>query len=139
MSIRGHSFLLFQVVAAWFIFWLLGLPDYYQQYSTVALAIACTLISVAISLAAVLVLKRSSPSSRLARAFWLSLYFTLPLAILDTWYCGVYLDHGASYLWKYWYLTVFYFTPWVTFIPTAFVLGTRPEPVNTAKSAGSRQ
>lgn len=136
MSIRNHLLLLFQAVAAWFAFWLLGLPVYYQQYSTVGLAIACTLLSVAISLAAVFVLKRSSPRSRIKRAFWLSLYFTLPFAILDAWYCGLYLGHGASYLRKYWYLTIFYFTPWLTFIPTAYVLGARPEPVNTTKSAG---
>ncbi len=126
MSIRNHLLLLTQATGAWFVFWLLGLPAYYQQYSTVALAVACVLLSVAISIAAIAILKRSPPRSRLKRAFWLSFYYTVPLAILDTWYCGAYLGHGASYLWKYWYLTVFYVTPWATFIPTAALLGTEP-------------
>jgi hypothetical protein len=139
MSVRGHALLLAQAATAWFAFWLLGLPAYYQQYSTVALAVACTVLSVVIALAAVAVLRRgTSRRSRVRRAFWLSVYYTVPLALLDTWYCGFYLWHGTSYLWKYWYLTVFYFTPWVTFIPVAVLLGNEPEKVNATKPAAGR-
>jgi uncharacterized membrane protein len=136
MSIRGHSLLLAQAVAVWFAFWLLGLPAYYQQYSAVALAVASVLLSIVIALAAIAVLRRGTSKSRFRRAFWLSVYYTVPFALLDTWYCGFYLGHGSSYLWKYWYLTVFYFTPWVTFIPVAVLLGNEPEKANAMKSAG---
>jgi hypothetical protein len=30
--------------------------------------------------------------------------------------------HGAAFLGRYWYLTIFYFTPWLTFVPTALLL-----------------
>jgi hypothetical protein len=122
MTLGRHFALLLQVVAVWGVFWLLGWPSYYQQYSTVALGVACTLLSVLISFAALWLLAATRPARRSARAFWLSLYYTLPFAVLDTLYCGVYLGEGAAYLVKYWYLTVFYLTPWLTFPPTAWVL-----------------
>lgn len=46
----------------------------------------------------------------------------MSFAILDWLYCGVYLKHGTAFLSQYWYLTVFYFTPWLTFVPTALLL-----------------
>jgi hypothetical protein len=119
---RGHASLLLQAVLVWGAFWLLGLPSYYQQYSSLALGVGCTLLSVAISLAALYVLSRGRPETRLSRASWIAFYYTVPFALLDAAYCGVYLGHGASYLHKYWYLTVFYVTPWLTFPPTAMLL-----------------
>ncbi len=61
----------------------------------------------------------------MSRAIWISFYYTVPFALLDTLYCGLYLGGGASYLYKFWYLTVFYFTPWLTFPPTALLLRRR--------------
>jgi hypothetical protein len=122
MNFSKHLSLFVQGVVVWALFWLAGLPSYYQQYSQLALAIGCILLSVAISLAAVWVLQRSRSETRQSRAFWISSYYTVPFAILDTLYCGVYLGHGAAYLLKYWYLTIFYFTPWLTFPPTAWLL-----------------
>jgi hypothetical protein len=34
MRIRSHLRLLVIVSVAWILFWIAGLPDYYQQYST---------------------------------------------------------------------------------------------------------
>ena len=135
MNPRKHFSLFAQGICAWAVFWLAGLPSYYQQYSLVAVAIASIFLSVAISLAAIVVLRRGRAETRLARAFWLCVYYTIPFAALDAWYCGVYLGHGPSFLYKYWYLSVFYVTPWLTFIPTALLLReedphpkTRPSP-----------
>lgn len=125
MTLRKHVILLTQAASAWFVFWLIGLPSYYQQYSTVTLAVASILLSVAISLAAIFVLREGKDSTRMSRAFWLSFYYTLPLAVLDALYCGWYLGFGFSFFTKYWYLTVFYVTPWLTFIPTAILLNGR--------------
>jgi len=128
MTRAGHLSLLAQAVGAWLAFWLAGLPAYYQQYSTLALGVACTLLSVAISLAALFLILRVRPEQRRNRALWMSWYYTVPFVLLDTLYCGVYLGHGAGYLALYWYLTVFYLTPWLTFMPTAWLLerGARP-------------
>jgi hypothetical protein len=134
MHIRKHLGLFLQGVSVWGAFWLAGLPAYYQQYSTVALAIACILLSVAISLAAILILRSGREDKRMSRAFWLSFYYTVPFAALDALYCGWYLGHGAGFFAMYWYLTIFYITPWLTFIPTAVLLGRSARQVNLAGS-----
>lgn len=130
MSATKHFILLTQGLAVWALFWLAGLPSYYQQYSQVTMAVICILVSVAISLCALLVLSRGRLETKLRRAMWISFYFTFPFAILDWLYCGIYLEHGTAFLARYWYVTVFYFTPWLTFVPTALILrhmqGTRP-------------
>jgi hypothetical protein len=118
-----HLTLLASGIVAWVAFWVAGLPSYYQQYSAMALGVACTLLSVAISLLALFVLSRGRPGTRVTRSVWISCYFTVPFAILDTLYCGLHLGRGPAYLHEYWYLTVFYVTPWLTFVPTALLLG----------------
>lgn len=125
MSTRTHFKVLAQALLAWFGFWLLGLPDYYQQYPVAALGIGSVILSAAISLLFLFVLLRVPPARRFTVAFWLSFYYTVPFALLDTWYCGIHLGHGVSYLWKYWYLTAFYFSPWLTLLPTAALLARR--------------
>jgi hypothetical protein len=117
-----HLKLLGQASAIWSIFWLLGLPNYFQQYPSVVMGVACTLLSVLFSLFAVAVLVRCREETRMSRAFWLSFYYTVPLAIYDTVYCALYLDLGVGYLWSHWYLTVFYISIWLTFLPTAALL-----------------
>lgn len=128
MRLQNHFKLLAQVMLAWLGFWLLGLPDYYQQYSANAVGIGVVILSVATSLLCLMVLLRVSSRRRFVIAFWLSFYFTVPFAVLDMWYCGIYLGHGSSYLWDYWYLTVFYVSPWLTLLPTAALLQKSPSP-----------
>jgi len=127
MTAAKHLRLLIQSLVIWLAFWILGLPNYYQQYSAPALGVACTVLSVAICLAALRILLRSRVENRAARAFWCSVYYTATFAVLDTLYCGIYLGHGAAYITRYWYLTVFYITPWLTFIPIERLLRMRAE------------
>lgn len=122
MSLQRHLKLLIQAIFVWFAFWLLGLPDYYQQYAQTSLAIGSIVLSVLISLMAIVVLQRGRPATRMSRALWISFYYTVPFAALDYAYCGIYLGHGAAYVGKYWYLSIFYLTPWLTFPPTAALL-----------------
>jgi hypothetical protein len=128
MTAKKHLNLLIQSIVIWAGFWVLGLPHYYQQYSTVALGVGCTILSVLISLAAIRILQRSRPENRWARAFWCSFYYTVIFAILDTLYCGIYLGYGADYLTRFWYLSVFYITPWLTFLPTEYLLRDKQKP-----------
>ena len=134
MTARNHINLLIQGIIVWAAFWVIGLPDYYQQYSQLAMGVGSTMLSVAISLFALYSMLRGRPQARMSRAIWISFYYTVPLAILDTLYCGVYLGHGAAYFTKYWYLTVFYLTPWLTFPPTAWLLS-RAEVRKPARAA----
>lgn len=132
MHLRKHLGLFLQGTSVWGAFWIAGLPDYYQQYPTVALAIGCILLTVAISLAAILVLQGGRDENRMSRAFWLSFYYTVPFLALDALYCGWYLGHGTRFFAMYWYLSIFYVTPWLTFMPTAALLGRPVRKVNVA-------
>jgi hypothetical protein len=123
MNLRQHLSLFLQGIVIWFLFWLAGLPSYYQQYSPRTLAIGCVILSVVISLGAVLILDRARPATRMSRATWIAFYYTVPFALLDAIYCGWHLGHGAYFLVEYWYLSIFYLTPWLTFPPTAWILG----------------
>ena len=130
MRTATHLTLLAQGTGAWLVFWLLGLPSYYQQFSPAALGAASVILSVLISLAALLVLARARPELRMTWAFWISFYYTVPFAILDSVYCGLYLGHGVQYLVQYWYLSIFYISPWLTFIPTVCLLRKFTRPIN---------
>lgn len=111
-----------QATLVWVAFWLAGLPDYYRQYSDRTLGVLCTLLSVAFCLYALALLLPRRPESRMPIAFWMSFYYSVPLAIYDGLYCGVHLGHGAQDLWTYWYLSVFYVSLWLTFVPIAWLL-----------------
>jgi hypothetical protein len=58
----------------------------------------------------------------------------VPFAIYDWLYCGIHLGHGADYVWTYWYLSVFYLSIWLTFLPVAWLLnrGRRAEVVRAS-------
>jgi hypothetical protein len=122
VNAKRHITILLQASFVWFAFWVLGLPDYYQQYSQTAIAIGSIILTVLIGLSAVWFLRYGRDENRMQRALWISFYYTVPLAIYDSLYCGVYLGHGANYIYKYWYLSIFYLTPWITFPPTAWLL-----------------
>lgn len=122
MGVKGHLGLLAQAIVVWLLFWLAGWPDYYQQYDTVPLAVACTLLSALFGVYAVAVLARRRRGRRMPMANWFAFYYTVPFFMLDALYCGVYLGLGWDYLRSHWYLTVFYVSIWLQFPPTAWVL-----------------
>jgi hypothetical protein len=111
--------------AVWFAFWLAGLPHYYQQYSFALLLVGTALLVPPSAWIGWGILRRSRLERRKLLSFWLSFYFTVPFAAFDALYCGAYLGHGVGYLGTYWYLTVFYFIPWILYLPMGWWL-TRP-------------
>ena len=122
MTPKAHVSLLLQFVSFWLVFWLVGWPDYYQQWPAPLIGAASVLLSTLISLFALWVIAAAAPERRATLAFWYAFYFTAPLAALDTLYCGVHLGLGPAYVVKFWYLSVFYLTPWLTFTPTVWLL-----------------
>lgn len=122
MSPKRHLNLLVQAIVAWAIFFAIGWPDYFQQYSTVAMACASVLLQALIGAWATWVLGKVAPEKRLKTAVWYAIYFSVPLAVCDALYCGVHLGLGNGYFIRFWYLTVFYFSVWVALIPTALVM-----------------
>ncbi len=122
MSPKQHLNLLVQSLVAWAGFFALGWPDYFQQYSTIAMACASVLLQAVLGVWGTWVLSRVAPAQRMKTALWYSVYFTVPLALCDALYCGVYLGLGNGYFVRYWYLTVFYASIWVALVPTALVM-----------------
>jgi hypothetical protein len=117
---RAHLKLLGWGVATWLGFFVVGLPDYYQQYPTWLVAVGTVALVPPTVVFGWRVISRRKPEQRLGMALALSFYFTVPFALLDTLYCGVWLGRGHQYLVEYWYLTVFYVIPWVFYPPMAF-------------------
>ncbi len=85
----------------------------------------CVVVSVPLLLIFVRVLKQTRPDRRPSRAGWMAFYFTVPLAVYDWLYCGIYLGFGLRFLSQYWYLTVFYVIPWPVLLAVATLLNRR--------------
>jgi hypothetical protein len=125
MNKRSHIRLFLIATLVWAGFWVGGLPAYYQQYSTTAMAVFDILVLVLITAIVYLVLRAVRTRSRLRVAGWLSFYFTVPLFIYDWLYCGIYLGHGMTFFARFWYLTVYYAIPWIVLPIVAWMLDRR--------------
>jgi hypothetical protein len=122
MKIRNHLKLLIIATFVWFIFLLAGMPDYYLQYSDQTMLLFVTILLIPISFIILIVFKPIKPERRLGIASWYALYFTVPLAIYDTLYCGLYLGYGFNFLWVFWFLSIYYIIPWILFPTLAIIL-----------------
>ncbi len=122
MSSRAHFVVSITAAAVWAGFLLAGWPSYYQQYPQSFMIWFDSLVLLPIGVIVVIVLERVQPARRVEIALWLSFHFTVPLAIYDWLYCGVYLGHGISFLVTFWYLSVYYLVPWLLLPGTALAL-----------------
>ena len=113
MSMRGHIRIFLIATAVWIAFWLAGQPFYYQQYPSRLMIWFVALLLIPIAAIVYFVLRRLHPGRRLTIALWLAFYYTVPLAIYDWLFCGLYLGHGVQFISRYWYLTVYYAIPWI--------------------------
>ncbi|MCP4373927.1 MAG: hypothetical protein GY797_38360 [Deltaproteobacteria bacterium] len=123
--LKKHIRPLSWVTLAWILFWIAGLPDYYQQYSTKFMVIFDILIFPPIWFIVYFSAKHAQQNRGLSAGLWLSFYITIPLFIYDLIYCGFYLGYGTSFLWKYWYVTVYYIVPWMVFPLTGWWIDKR--------------
>jgi len=122
MKAKKHLRMLILVTLAWLLFWIVGLPDYYLQYSVKTMVIFDLAILPPIWLLVYRSAKYSKPGRRLIICLWWSVYISFPLFVYDLIYCGLYLGHGIGFLIKYWYITVYYIVPWLLFLPTGWLL-----------------
>jgi hypothetical protein len=113
MKLRGHVKILGVVTLAWVLFWLIGLPAYYQQYSLRFMLLFDTVLLLPLSFLLYWILKRTPRQYRTRLSFWLAFYISVPLFVYDYLYCSLYLGDGWSFLTRYWYLTVYYVVPWI--------------------------
>ena len=122
MRFQSHLRLMSIVSAAWILFWVAGLPDYYQQYSTKFMIFFDLAILPPIWFIVYRSIKRARSGTGFKISLWWSFYISFPLFIYDFLYCGIYLRHMTTFLWQYWYLTVYYVLPWIIFPPTGWLV-----------------
>ena len=122
MEPRKHFQLFIIVSIAWLLFWVAGLPDYYQQYSSTSMVIFDLAVLPPIWFLVYRNAKHSRPGNGVKVCLWWAFYISAPLFFYDLIYCGFYLGHGTSFLTNYWYLTVYYILPWIIFPPTGWFI-----------------
>ena len=125
MKPRHHLRLLIIVSIAWFLFWIAGLPDYYQQYSTRFMVFFDLAILPPIWFYVYRSVSRAKPGREFTVSLSWAFYISVPLLIYDILYVALYLGHGIHFLTKYWYLTVYYVLPWLLFPPTGWWVSKR--------------
>ena len=111
-----HAKLVVYSFVTWLIFYLLGLPDYYQQWDFWAkIGIIPAVTALYFPIARYTLLKFWTDNKHLNNSYWLAFYLTLPLFIYDYLLLALYRDLGIGFVVPYWYLTFFYFSFWIQF------------------------
>ena len=92
MNSRKHLQLLAYSFITWFTFYLIGLPDYYQQWYLWAKVLICTGVTIAYFPITEYTLRTYfSDGKHLTNSCWLALYLTLPLFVYDYLLLGTHL------------------------------------------------
>lgn len=116
MNTKKHLQLLSYSFIIWLSFYLIGLPDYYQQWPLWGKLIILPLVTVMYFPVTRYTLKKYWHDGRhLINAYWLAFYLTLPLFIYDYLLLGLYKGLGIGFVFPYWYLSFFYFSFWLQF------------------------
>lgn len=114
MTFTQHAKLLAYSFVTWLAFYLIGLPEYYQQWPLWAKWVIVPLVTVAYFPASAYTLRAFWNDGRhLRNSLWLALYLTLPLFIYDYLLLALYKGLGIGFVVPYWYLTFFYFSFWI--------------------------
>ncbi|MEO1498575.1 MAG: hypothetical protein AAFV43_15635 [Planctomycetota bacterium] len=123
MTPTKHLLLLAYSFVTWLTFYLIGLPEYYQQWylwAKVLVVVGVTWMYFPVTRAS---LRRFWHDGRhLRNSLWLAAYLTVPLFVYDyvllAWYQGL----GIGFVVPYWYLTFFYFSFWLQFPWVGYVM-----------------
>ena len=112
---KTHVSLLVMSFLTWGFFVLLGLPDYYQSWSFSAKMAICIAVTILYIPLTPFILKRIDRKNYLPNSLWLALYLTLPLFIYDYVFIVIIGGDNLSFIFRYWYLSFFYFSFWIQF------------------------
>lgn len=116
MTKKKHIQLLIYSFVTWLSFYLVGLPEYYQQWYLWAKLLILPLVTIIYFPITRYTLKNYwSDNRHFSNSLWLAFYFTLPFFIYDYLLLAIYKDLGIKFVIPYWYLTFFYFSFWVQF------------------------
>ena len=129
MKTKNHLKLFIYATTFWLLFFLAGLPDYYLQYSRESVLFYDVLLLIPFSIIIWFVLKPVKTSRRVKISLWYSFYFTVPLALYDYTYCGIYLGYGLKFIYVFWFASVYYIIPWILFLVIATLLNIKAKKV----------
>ncbi|MEM7392086.1 MAG: hypothetical protein AAF492_07020 [Verrucomicrobiota bacterium] len=116
MSAKKHGQLLLYSFVTWFSFYLIGLPEYYQQWPLWAKLVIVPLVTLMYFPVTSYTLRKFWQDGRHVRnSLWLALYLTLPLFVYDYLLLALGWGLGISFVIPFWYLTFFYFSFWIQF------------------------
>ncbi|TAM09175.1 MAG: hypothetical protein EPN72_03005 [Nevskiaceae bacterium] len=116
MNIKKHFQLLIYSFITWSIFYLIGLPDYYQQWPLWAEILILPLVTILYFPITHYTLKHYwNNQQHIVNSCWLAFYLTFPLFIYDYLLLAVHEKLGMQFISLYWYLTFFYFSFWIQF------------------------
>ncbi|CAF1362936.1 unnamed protein product [Rotaria magnacalcarata] len=115
IGLKTHLTLLLIGFISWAIFVVIGLPDYYQSWSFTAKIVVCIVVTILYFPLAAFILRKIDNKEYFNNSLWLAFYLTLPLFIYD--YTLIVLIGGdnLSFVFTYWYLSLFYVSFWIQF------------------------
>ena len=116
VTLKRHFQLTIYSFLTWLSFYLVGLPEYYQQWFLWAKLLILPLVTLLYFPVTRYTLQRYWRDGRhLKNSCWLALYLTVPLFIYDYLLLAVHRELGIGFVIPYWYLTFFYFSFWIQF------------------------
>lgn len=116
MNARKHAELLAYSFLTWLTFYIIGLPEYYQQwYPWAKVAVVILVTAAYVPVTRYTLESYWSDGNHLKNSLWLALYLTLPLFVYDYLLLAWYMGLGIGFVVPYWYLTFFYFSFWIQF------------------------
>ena len=127
MNLKTHFRIFNIATVVWLLFFIAGMPNYYLQYSNTSLILFVVLLIIPFSGIIFFVFKPIKRNKRIKISIWYSFYFTIPLFLYDSVYCGIYLEYGYKFILTFWFLSIYYIIPWVLFPIIALILNQKNE------------
>jgi len=111
MSLNRHCKLLLYASIGWLVFVLIGLPNYYRDWSFMNLLYLCIATYFAVGLIIYNFILKYNEG--FVWALWIAFYITIPLIFYDLLYIKFILKEPFDLLNRFWFLSVFYIIPWI--------------------------
>jgi hypothetical protein len=114
MRLRNHAIYCLICVSIWIMFGLVGLlNNHYQAWSLDWQIIHCIDLVLLTWPLTYVVLRKITNQKYIMHSLWFAFYGSVPFIILDYLYLHFIKGFNLSYLFSYWYLTIFYIIPWI--------------------------
>ncbi|PKM77451.1 MAG: hypothetical protein CVU90_07510 [Firmicutes bacterium HGW-Firmicutes-15] len=123
MLLSKHLRLLLFVTSGWGLFVLIGWPSYYQTWSLKWLLYFCCAVYLLVGIYIFTRVKQCR-SNRLIYGLWLAFYITVPLLFYDYLYINFIRLEPFDLLNRFWFLSIFYITPWIQALLLFFYIKT---------------